>query len=216
MDKKTFNFRDITAGYVIQSFLLSCISEAVNNNGNIDEAIDKFYKEFENMGATKSIINNLIFNTTTMIWALYFCVCLAKEKTEISKYNLKNFTLEQVAHIKGKYCTMDMDEFSRILRNAIAHMDFECYEDGSINIFNSERVEIENLEIYPGQDIKQLINFANCSSKYVVVAEKVNGKMYLIKKKYRKTFNQTFTFEEMKYIVNFYNTQYIFNILGKK
>lgn len=214
MDGKRFNFRDITAGYVIQSFLLSCISEAVNNNGNINEAMDKFYKEFENMGATKSLINHLIFNTTTMIWVLYFSVCLAKEKTEISNYNLKNITLGEVAHIKD--CSMDMETFSRILRNAIAHMDFKCYEDGSINLFNNERVEVERLELYPEQDINKVINFANCSSEYVVITTEENERMYLIKKKYTQTFNQTFTSEELKNIVNFYNMQYILNILGKK
>ena len=35
--------------------------------------------------------------------------------------------------------------------------------------------------------------------------------LYLIKKKYTQTFNQTFTFEELKNIVNFYNMQYILN-----
>lgn len=89
MDTQIFDFRNVTASYVIQSFLLSCISEELNGNGNFNKAISKFYKEFENMGADKKIINNLIFNTTTMIWVLYFCVCLAKENNKILNYSLK-------------------------------------------------------------------------------------------------------------------------------
>ena len=215
MDTQIFEFRDVTAGYVIQSFLLSCISEELNVNGDVKKAISKFYKEFENMGADKKIINNLIFNTTTMIWVLYFCVCLAKENNEILNYSLKNVTLGEIIEINGKYSDLKMDEFAKIMRNAIAHMDFKWYKDGSINVFNNERVEIARLEISLEQDMREVINFSSCSSKYVIVSKRENEKMYLLKKKYKKTFDQTFTFEQMKSIVNFYNMQYVFNVLGK-
>ena len=216
MNNRSFNFRDISTPVYLQIKALSNIHDCLNNNLDINYAIDSLINEFKSYNDEINIkfINDMIFNTSTCFYALYFFVCCTFENKWIDKYNLVQDTL---GNIIGTNHTVNMYDFSKFLRNAIAHIGFSFSSDGNIEIYNNQKVDTDNKIVIDNLNNQNdsIINFLKQKKlKDIRIDINKDGKYELIEQKYQK---ETFSLTHKQFlsITQYYTFKFAKTIMNK-
>lgn len=212
MSEKKMDFRDASVPVYLQVNALSKISHCLQNDIQIDKGIDDLLNELKSYNNNIGIdfIKKIIFNTSTCLYCLYFFVCCVEERNLVERYKLDEESLCDV--IKTKY-DIKMKEFTRFLRNSIAHMNFNFYENGDIEIYNTPKVDNIKIILDEKSKIKDVFNFFN-GKKLNDIKVKLNEekKYELIEQKYGKELYK-FTHEEFLAITSYYVDKFVKNIM---
>lgn len=214
MSAKDFKFRDVSVPVYVQVKALSNISKCLAENKEIDKAIKDLLDEFKtyNNDIDMDFIKKSIFNISTCMYVLYFFVCCAKEYNLISKYNLGEERLCDV--IETDY-DIKMTDFTKFLRNAIAHIGFKFYENGNIDIYNSPKVECHKLLFDTSSNIDDIIAFLDDKDINDIKINRNENKQYeIIEQKYKKDL-YTFTHSQFLGITVYYVEKFSKSIMHK-
>lgn len=214
MNEKKLEFRDLSVPVYVQVKALSNISKCLSENKEIDKGIKELLEEFQsyNSDIEMDFIESTIFNTSTCLYVLYFFVCCAKEYNLISSYNLGEDKLCDV--IQTEY-NIKMTDFTKFLRNAIAHLGFTFYENGNIDIYNNPKVECNKILLDSSSNIEEIYGFINGKDiKNIKINLNVNHQYEIIEQTYVKE-KYTFTHKQFLDITAYYTEKFCKSIMHK-
>lgn len=214
MSDKSLGFRDVSVPVYVQVKALSNISNCLSNDIKTDNGIKDLLDEFKsyNNDIEMDFIKNSIFNTSTCMYVLYFFVCCAKEYNLISSYNLGEDRLCDV--IQTDY-DINMTDFTKFLRNAIAHLGFNFNKNGNIDIYNNPKVECNKIIFDTSSNIEDIFTFLNGKDvKNIKINLNEKHQYEIIEQKYAKEM-YTFTHKQFLDITAYYTEKFCKSIMHK-
>ncbi|MBQ9731353.1 MAG: hypothetical protein IJV94_04555 [Bacilli bacterium] len=212
MINKKLEYRDVSVSVYLQVRALSNISKCLSENTKIDKCIEDLLKEFKsyNSEIKMDFIKQSIFNTSTCMYVLYFFVCCATEYNLIRDYNMGE---EKLCDIIQTEYNIKMIDFTRFLRNAIAHLGFTFYENGNLDIYNNSKVEYNKIILKDNSNIKDVFEFLNDKNvKNIKVNLNENQQYEIVEQKYSKEIYK-FTHEQFLTITAYYTEKFCKSIM---